>query len=233
MAIINTEKSFIMIHPPYVGGGIVIDAFRDEEGFGGRNPSMESLRALFPKIDLVERKRFPNGKVQYIPGHISRRVFDSIFVPDRRYFFSTIVRNPWERYYKLYNFLKDSPKHRFHNYINSFADFSAFVVGYTQDMQLSQSLTDLSPSWSYIASEQGLDYRFILRFENIREDIGKLSSMAGLSLSTFDIKSVPTDYRPHYSNEAKDCIESLCWREVNLFGYRFHDISYFLPPAPC
>lgn len=143
----------------------------------------------------------------------------------------TFVRNPWDRLFSAYNFLKKGGINLMDeefrdNVLINFTDFNDFVMNWVNHENI-YSYTHFIPQFEYLTNEQGqISMDYIGRFENIENDLdiilknSKIPNHKELMVmnKTF-IKSL--DYKDHYSTEAKEKIYQIYKKDIELFKYTF------------
>lgn len=150
--------------------------------------------------------------------------------PDAVDFFKfAFVRNPWARLLSLY---KDFTVNRVYQYsakvrhekplFGEFADFTDFCLRihaspWMQDIFLQSQADLLSYNGKVFMSYVG-------RFEKLSEDFSTICQRIGIETPLLKMnvgKYDSSNYRPYYTNEARETIGKLYRRDVEEFGYEF------------
>ena len=147
-----------------------------------------------------------------------------------RYFKFSFVRNPWDRLYSAYKFLKkggmDLPDKNFNEKILSKYDsFEEFVLKWLDDTNV-DSYDHFIPQYKFLYDENdNLMVDFVGRFENLNEDYEKIREKIGTGEplkhlnKTKDKKE--NDYRKVYTPEMAEKVAEVYKKDIELFGYSF------------
>lgn len=165
----------------------------------------------------------------YLPYHYTTLDYKIIFGRRafRQYFKFAFVRNPWDRIFSAYRFVRsggwnEADKRWMEENIEQFRDFSEFVEGWLTP-RAAQSMIHFRPQWQFICNRRRkieLDYLGYL--ETIQEDFDHICRRLGMAASLQHRNaSAQADYREHYSDAARRTVEAVYRDDVALFGYRF------------
>lgn len=144
-----------------------------------------------------------------------------------RYFKFAFVRNPWDRLYSAYCYLKgggwnDQDKGWFNKRLGTTPDFESFVLEWLSPERLSSHL-HLRPQIYFICDRRGhplLD--FVGYFETLPEDFEHVTQQLGIDASLSHVNaSQRGDYRDAYSPEAIEKVRQLYAEDIANFGYDF------------
>ena len=134
--------------------------------------------------------------------HIGADAFDKAF----RF---TIERNPWDRQVSLYYWRNRTPEGR--------PSFDAWLRD--------ESNSKVLDNWQIYTIEDAVVADRVLRFENLAEDLKKLSSDLDLPMAPLPHAKVghrpKADYRTMYTAETRDLVANWYRREIETFGYDF------------
>lgn len=147
----------------------------------------------------------------------------------RSFYKFAFVRNPWDRCYSAYRYLKFGKLN--HNNkawasenLSEFSEFSDFVGRFLDEKTMLLNHV-LRPQFRYICtvgSKVSVD--FVGRFENLHEDFHHVLKILGkpsIDLPLLNASGPPADYREHYSAEAAEKVSRLYATDIKLFGYQF------------
>jgi len=169
----------------------------------------------------------PIKKYQLI---FSKKEFD-------RYFKFTFVRNPWDRVFSAYNFLKKGGMNEENrrwaaSNLAPYKDFEDFIKRGLNKSNVKQHM-HFSPQYGFLCVRysQGISVDFLGFFENIQDDfeyiLNKLSLNPNLPLR-HDNKTASSDklnFRDFYTNEMRDTVAEVYERDIELLGYNFDNSS--------
>lgn len=168
----------------------------------------------------------PITKYQII---FSKEDFDS-------YYKFTFVRNPWDRAFSAYTFLKnggmtDGDKRWADTHLTTYNDFDEFIKKGLIKPSIHLS-THFKPQYKYLCLpyNQKLFVDFIGYFENIQNDFqiikSKLSLNSDLELEHQNkTRTHQLDYKDFYSRETRDIVAEIYRTDIDLLGYNFDNSS--------
>lgn len=140
----------------------------------------------------------------------------------------TFVRNPWDRVYSAYNFLKKGGmEHHKHDkqfkleVIDKYSDFNDFVINYLTEETIF-SYIHFYPQYYFVFDKNDeLLVDDVYKVESIDSDIKKLQSL-GVSLENIVRNASGSfDYKDVYNQESIDRISLLYKKDIEFFEYGF------------
>jgi hypothetical protein len=157
---------------------------------------------------------------------LSRQDFDA-------YFKFGFVRNPWDRLYSAFRFMKhggtrktDSEREWVQQNLAAYVDFESFVTGWLPRVDLDRELYyhHLTPQYQFLCIQgrrPAVD--FIGRFETLADDFEVIRRRLGLEvpLEHLNPSTQQGDYRTAYSDEMKRIVARAYRTDIELFGYEF------------
>jgi hypothetical protein len=157
---------------------------------------------------------------------LSRNDFDT-------YFKFGFVRNPWDRLYSAFRFMKhggtrttESEREWVRQNLSEYSDFESFVTGWLPRVDLDRELYyhHLTPQYQFLCiqgSRPAVD--FIGRFETLAADFEVIRRRLGLevSLEHLNPSTREGDYRAAYTDEMKRIVARAYRTDIELFGYEF------------
>ena len=187
-------------------------------------------------IDQNDQLVYPNCKhwpLKHYIDNVTSKQFDT-------YFKFTLVRNPWERFYSLYNYIKRTAWDR-NLYVknNSFNQWIQLInqhnnttmvrklLGYapgnsaTQTVYLSHNLKALDSADMI----ENLD--FVGKVENLETDFKYICEQIGLPetrLNQVNLSNRSTKNKcvwEEYSSIAREIVTNICRDEIEIFQYKF------------
>lgn len=144
-----------------------------------------------------------------------------------RYFKFTFVRNPWDRLYSAYNYLKnggwdENDKLWAEENWADITSFDEFVLEWLTPERLNSHL-HLRPQYYFLLDRRGnvlVDY--LGYFETINDDFATIARRVNPAATLAHTNASPRgSYRKAYSQEAKQKVATLYQRDIALFGYQF------------
>lgn len=174
----------------------------------------------YGKQNLLEKS---HARFQLFPDHmpaiemrdmLSHSVWDKIFT-------FTIVRNPWERIFSMYNYRKK--KGSIPSSL-SFRDYVFALKDYNNNKNLFKFKEYYYGCSDYILDEkENLIVDFIVRFENRADDLKVIAS----KINCDDIGNIHTQrateksYIQFYDLETKKIIGNIYKKDIDMFKYKF------------
>ena len=145
------------------------------------------------------------------------------------YFSFSFVRNPFDRLYSTYIFLKKGgvnqhDQRAFDNYLSKFKDFKDFVL-HGLDDNLIYQIIHLIPQHEYLCDyNDNILVDFIGKFENLDDDIyllsKKLKKDIKLTHNNYN-KYKYKHYRQVYTELMIEKVSKIYQKDLEIFGYGF------------
>ena len=200
----------------------------------------QSIFVHIPKaagISIV-RSLFPEtaGSGYLGPGHASMTDYRLWLRPAELadFFKFTFVRNPWDRAYSAYRFLKKggmNPRDRAwaRSNLAGYPDFDSFVKGWMRPGKVLDAL-HFRPQYLFLTLpfSQKPCMDFVGYFENLEEDYRHVRSRvlgddseAGLIHANPSGSGASPSYRAVYSDEARRIVAEVYHKDIEMFGYTF------------
>ena len=159
----------------------------------------------------------------------SRREFDS-------YFKFTFVRNPWDRVFSAYNFLKKGGANEFDRQwapkIACYETFDNFIKRGLHTPQMVKKLHFRPQHWFLdVPYHSDISVDFVGFFENIVQDFEIIKSRLNLDhdpvLKHVNQSSLnqKLDYRDFYTDETREIVGRFYCQDIKRFGYEFDNSS--------
>ena len=159
-----------------------------------------------------------------------RRVFS--FQEYSNYFKFTFVRNPWDRVYSAYSFLKaggwnDEDQSWANTHLSGVDDFEVFVNEHLANSHI-QSHIHFKPQCEFVDARGYLNcgVDFLGYFENIQQDFSAIAArLSKPEQLPHQNKTQRSEHRAHYrelyTSSMIECVAQLYAKDVEAFGYRF------------
>lgn len=173
-------------------------------------------------------------------GHQTIKKYQIVFSEKEfnRYFKFTFVRNPWDRLFSAYNFLKkggmnDSDKHWAMSNLSDYATFDDFVKKWINSSNV-YKYAHFIPQHHFLClpGSDDIQVDFIGYYENIEDDFVYIKNKLALCSETplkhenkTESNSTKRDYRDFYTDEARDIVYETYKKDIDLLGYDFDNAS--------
>jgi sulfotransferase famil protein len=210
------RSKIIFIHIPKCAGSSIRDFYFDDPKLDWKTPNYELLYGWCPKRRLNLQHATPK---QLIEGNlITEKNWNE-------YFKFSFVRNPWDRAYSDYKWIKKDSciKGTFKEYILKTGEFDKIfndnsIKTYRGDHLLQQI--------EFVNDDYLLD--FVGKFENLHNDITKINNHIGFN-KVFDKHEKKNrkrfkHYSLFYTDTKKKLVEHKFKNDIENFGYHFEDL---------
>ncbi|MGX9418670.1 sulfotransferase family 2 domain-containing protein [Vibrio sp. WJH972] len=173
-------------------------------------------------------------------GHSNIEQYQVVFSKQEfdDYFKFTFVRNPWDRLFSAYNFLKnegmnDSDRDWALDNISEYSCFNDFVKGWLTDSNIYSSIHFI-PQYKFLClpNSDEINVDFLGFFENIQGDFDVIADQLKLNhkpLLKHENKtkssSQKVDYRDFYTDETRKIVAEVYKKDIEIFGYNFDNSS--------
>jgi len=167
----------------------------------------------------------------YCTAHLAVRDYQIVLTRSEfnQYFKFTFVRNPWDRLYSAYTFLKrgglhgDDSEWPIRN-LTSIGNFEDFVT-HKLDVNFIYADFHFTPQFEFLRSrgrQPAVD--FVGRFERMEEDFYKICKILKVTRQLMKMnvsQDREKDYRNVYSRKMVQKVEKLYRRDIDIFSYKF------------
>ena len=206
----------IFVHVPKCGGSSIKDAFFDGEKLDWRKPDYEKLYGWCPKrkIHMQHATAKQLVELELVPEHVWNK-----------YFKFAIVRNPWDRSYSDFLWIKKDCRIKsrsFEDYINASGPFE----GVLRNRSTMQYRGDhLIPQSEFFDESGTYSMDWVGRFENYKNVVQSLSQRFGSKFDKHEKKNTSKlkHYSLFYTNSRKTLVESKFNQDIGRFDYTFED----------
>lgn len=142
---------------------------------------------------------------------ISKNVLDN-------YFKFCIIRNPYNKLYSAWNFIK---KRHGYNNVNDFIKYKLneeFIYG--KELIPGDARVHYRPQFTFVYDNEGNKFaNFIIRYENLNEDISEMNKKYDLNIPLYDNGNTQKSYINLLNKESILKINSLYEKDFKLFNY--------------
>lgn len=190
-------------------------------------------KCIFVHITKTGGTSIAKSLFGYLPYHYTaidyrviygRKTFD-------RYFKFACVRNPWDRLYSGYRYLKAGGWDRkdaawAEANIGSYGDFSTFVREWLSPENIRKHL-HFQPQCHFICDTKGrLLVDYLAYFETINEDFEAIAGHLGMDVKLGRHNVTPgMGYRNVYDDDTKNIVAEVYAMDIAQFGYDFDGIK--------
>lgn len=193
----------------------------------------DELNAIFVHVPKSAGTSVALSMFGELPYHYTASQYRVIF--GRRtfnsYFKFAFVRNPWDRLYSAYRYLKaggwnDNDKAWFRDNVSHLPSFDHFVNDWLSQDHLHAHM-HFRPQYEFICDRRGrvlVDY--LGYFETLSDDFNIVAEKIGSEARLAHRNASPRDdYRRAYTPETRQIVAQLYARDIELFGYGFSGIE--------
>ena len=163
-----------------------------------------------------------------LEGHRSIMFYKNLFNEDfSEYFTFSVVRNPWDRLYSAFKFLEKGGinnhyRNAYEQYLEEYKDFEDFVTN-GLNKKMIYEIMHFIPQSEFICSKDGkIDVNYIARFENLKDDISKLSEKINNPIELDHHNSnKKVSYKEIYTSDMIKKVEEIYKMDIINFNYKF------------
>ncbi|MBP1839118.1 sulfotransferase family 2 domain-containing protein [Formosa algae] len=166
----------------------------------------------------------------YGGGHRSLRFYEKKY-PKRtidEYYKCTIVRNPWDRLFSAYNFLKKggfsvADKEWAEKHLIDFVSFEDFVLNWVNKENIYKGVHFI-PQYDFLINSEGkVNMDFIGRFEDMENSFRVISEhINGNSvLEKHNVTDNKSPYYNFYTEKMIEIVEDVYEKDIKEFNYKF------------
>ena len=167
-------------------------------------------------------------------GHTPIATYEVVFSKREftSYFKFGFVRNPWDRLYSAYRFLKSGGMSEYDsqwakNNLSDASNFTDFVKYHLRKKNIINSI-HFTPQYRFLCRPRSHEVRidFIGKYEFLDRDFTYVKKRLGLRVQGgpphFNQGKLGCmDYRSAYTPETCQIVADVYWRDIELFGYDF------------
>lgn len=168
----------------------------------------------------------------YLPYHYTAIDYRVIFGRKtfQQYFKFAFVRNPWDRVYSAYRYLKSGgwnadDKTWAENNLKQYESFNSFVKHWLSTDNINKH-RHFWPQSNFICDRHNrllIDY--LAYFESINADYDVISEKLGIGMKIGHHNANPgNNYRDAYDDESRKIVADIYANDIALFGYNFDGV---------
>jgi len=195
--------------------------------------AFDKNKCIFVHITKTAGTSVAKSLFNYLPYHYT--AIDYRVIYGRRtfnkYFKFAFVRNPWDRLYSAYRYLKSGgwnaeDKKWYESNIAEYDDFNDFVTKWLTTDNIKKHL-HFMPQHHFICDTNDkilLDY--LAYFETINDDFEKLAKQLNIDASISHHNANPaSSYLNAYNDTTRNIVANVYNKDISLFGYDFKGIK--------
>ena len=202
--IICDKKKFIFIHIPKNSG----------------TEMTKELKKTYKDTTLLMNCERNGINIGIDKMHLYYDVIDK-FIPKNildNYFKFCIIRNPYNKLYSAWNFIKE--RHGY-NDVNDFVKYKLdkeFIYG--KELIPGDARVHYRPQFTFVYDTENNKFaNFVIKYENINEDISKMNTKYSLTIPLYDNGNTQKNYINFFNKESITKINSLYKKDFVLFNY--------------
>jgi hypothetical protein len=159
--------------------------------------------------------------LKFYESKYPKRTFDS-------YYKFTVVRNPWDRLYSAFTFLKKGgfdhiDKQWANENLSQFQTFEAFVMQWVNKENIYKKI-HFMPQFEFLTDSSGnINMDYVGRFEAIQDSFEVIAKQLGISksLEKRNFTNNEKQFDTHYTDVMISIVAEAYDRDINEFGYTF------------
>jgi hypothetical protein len=173
-------------------------------------------------------------------GHLPLRIYELIFSPLEfaEYFKFAFVRNPWDRVFSAFTYLKAGGGHAgdrkwADQHLNNYADFGSFVRQWLTPRNI-YTEKHFIPQHEFICLRGQLVLDFVGYYESLTADFAKVCRRFHRTAALTWRNRTPREgdgYRAHYTEDMRRIVADVYRKDIELLGYDFESTGIRLRPG--
>lgn len=211
------KKKLIFVHIPKCGGSSLNKFYFHKNHLDWKIPNYELLYGWCPdrKIHL----QHATSKQLIETGLVTKEQWEE-------YFKFTFVRNPWDRAYSDFLWIKNDCKvdGDFEDYLNAEKEFEPFLSTLSKN-KMSYRGDHLLAQLDFFTLNGDYNMDFVGRFENYNEEVLRLNTILGInqnfSLHEKKNKSRARHYSFFYNEYKRKIVADVYQNDIEQLGYQF------------
>lgn len=190
-------------------------------------------KTIFVHITKTAGTSVAKSLFGYLPYHYTSIDYRVIYGKKafNNYFKFAFVRNPWDRLYSAYRYLKsggwnDEDKKWSEANLSRYNDFNHFILDWLTPQNITKHI-HFKPQYEFICdTKENILIDYIAYFETINEDFNYIAEQLNLDVALGTHNANPGEsYKTIYSKEAIEKVRSIYKKDIELFGYNFEGIE--------
>ncbi len=190
-------------------------------------------KCLFIHITKTAGTSIGKSLFGYLPYHYTALDYRVIYGRKLfvEYFKFAFVRNPWDRLYSAYRYLKSGGWNKedrlwAENHLANFDNFGDFVKQWLTKENIAKHI-HFKPQNHFICDSKGrLLVNYLAYFETLNDDFRNISRRLKIDANIGHHNANPaTSYREVYDQESRNIVADVYSTDIELCGYNFDGIS--------
>ena len=190
-------------------------------------------QCIFVHITKTAGTSVAKSLFSYLPYHYTATDYRIIYGRQTfdQYFKFAFVRNPWDRLYSAYRYLKAggwNEEDRLWSETNlaAFDNFNNFVKHWLCEDNLTKHKHFWPQHYFICDNKKRLMVDYLAYFETIDEDFRKISAILKIDTDIgFHNANPGNSYRDAYEDESRDIVAKVYSSDIELFGYDFDGVK--------
>ncbi|MBW2172233.1 MAG: sulfotransferase family 2 domain-containing protein [Deltaproteobacteria bacterium] len=204
---ISPKHECIFVHIPRTAGSSIENILW---------PGPRSVSELWGGVVEKNLNKYQTGGLQHLfAEHVRMEVGSNTF---NQYFKFSFMRNPWDKAVSQFHYMRERKNLR--KFIGMELDdsFKKYLALIQRKIHV-----QWDEQYKFISNENGdIMVDFLGRFENLEQDLNKVLNRLGVRMVRI---SFHRPYYEYYDDEAIGIVQSMYKRDIDMFGYEFHDIE--------
>lgn len=190
-------------------------------------------QCIFVHITKTAGTSIAKSLFNYLPYHYT--AIDYRVIYGRRnfnaYFKFAFVRNPWDRVYSAYRYLKsggwnEEDKKWFELNISKYSDFDDFVKNWLTTNNIKKHLHFMPQHHFICDTNDQILVNFLAYFETINDDFEKITEQLDIDAEISHHNANPaSSYLNVYNDETRNIVANIYSKDITIFGYDFNGIK--------
>jgi hypothetical protein len=190
-------------------------------------------RCIFVHITKTAGTSVATSLFNYLPYHYTAVDYRVIYGKKtfNQYFKFAFVRNPWDRLYSAYRYLKsggwnEKDKKWAEQNLNQFDSFGSFVKQWLTKENIKKH-RHFWPQYLFVCdNKKRIIIDYLAYFETIEDDFDRLCGLLKIEAALGRHNANPgNDYRDAYDAESRNLVAEVYSTDIELFGYDFNGIK--------
>lgn len=190
-------------------------------------------RCIFIHITKTAGTSVAKSLFNYLPYHYTAIDYRVIYGKKtfNQYFKFAYVRNPWDRLYSAYRYLKSGGWNEADilwrdTNIAEYSDFNDFVCNWLTADNINKHVHFLPQHHFICDSKDQLLVNYLAYFETINDDFNKLTDKLGITASIGHHNANPAEsYLDVYNDKTRKIVAHIYQKDIAMFGYEFNGIK--------
>lgn len=169
----------------------------------------------------------------YLPYHYKAIDYRVIYGRKKfnKYYKFAFVRNPWDRVYSAYRYLKtggwnDDDQAWAESNFSEFSDFNQFIENWLNKENIKKHIHFTHQHEFICDTKDKLLVDYLAYFETINDDFTKIANHLNIKADIGYHNANPADsYLNVYNEKSKDIVANVYSKDISMFGYNFKGIK--------